>query len=128
MAITLGVATSVQPKSLDKAKLDPIGLEESIRRWCGLFVFINHSRIYLIHQTAKEFLICDSVSTAPSSVWKHCLNPREIEKDMTRVCVEFLCFEDVRPTAQSLVKRFVPYRDIDDILDKNNYVESLLAY
>jgi hypothetical protein len=56
MAVALGIATSTGHKSLDKVQLDPIRLENNIRHWCGLFVFINHNRIYLIHQTAKEFL------------------------------------------------------------------------
>jgi ankyrin repeat protein len=128
MAIALGIATSTQPKSLDKVKLDPIRLETNIRQWCGLFIFINHARIYLIHQTAKDFLIYYSGSTVPPSGWKHCLNLQGIEKDMTRICVEFLCFEDSRPTAQFLVQKFEPYNEIDDILDRDNHVESLLAY
>jgi ankyrin repeat protein len=96
-------------------------LEKNIRHWCGLFVFVNHSRIYLIHQTAKEFLTCDSGSTAPLSGWKHCLNPQEIENDMTRICVDFLCFEGSGPKAQYLVRKFNEYRirSIDNILDKD---------
>ncbi|KAN0085322.1 Ankyrin repeat-containing domain protein [Elaphomyces granulatus] len=109
MAVALGIA-STQPKSVDKVKFDPIWLENNIRYWCGLFVFINHSRIHLIHQTAKEFLICESGSSK-----------------LTRICVDFLCCEDSGPKARRLVQRFIEY-SIDDILDKDDHVESLLAY
>ncbi|KIX01605.1 uncharacterized protein Z518_09331 [Rhinocladiella mackenziei CBS 650.93] len=128
MAITLGIATARQTQSLDQVQLDPIRLESNIRHWCGLFVFINHGRIYLIHQTAKEFLICSSGSTATVSAWKHCLDPCGIEKDMTRILVEFLCFEDIRPNIQFLIEKLGRHKRIDDILDKENYVECLVAY
>ncbi|KAG7152808.1 Vegetative incompatibility protein HET-E-1 like [Verticillium longisporum] len=36
--------------------LDGDHLKSRIRELCGLFVFISDNRIYLIHQTAKEFL------------------------------------------------------------------------
>ncbi len=56
MAIALGIATCTESKSsLSQVQLDPARLRDMVRDWCGLFVFINHDRIYLIHQTAKEF-------------------------------------------------------------------------
>jgi hypothetical protein len=89
MAIALGIATSTESKSLREVQLDPTRLRSSIRYWCGLFVFINHDRIYLIHQTAKEFLIGESRSDTSVSGWKHCLDPQGIETEMSRICVEF---------------------------------------
>ncbi|KAK5539671.1 hypothetical protein LTR25_003376 [Vermiconidia calcicola] len=135
MAIALGIATSAQPKFLDQVKLDPSRLEDNIRDWCGLFIFINHARIYLIHQTAKEFLIGNSCST-PLPGWKHCLDPREIEKEMTRICVEYLCLEDTRHVGESLAQRFIQYRtryrtryrDKYELSENLNDVESLLVY
>ncbi|KAK5071394.1 hypothetical protein LTR70_010588 [Exophiala xenobiotica] len=145
MAVALGLATSTQPKSLHDARIDPVRLETNIRHWCGLFVFINHARIYLIHQTAKEFLICDSGSAALLSGWKHCLNPQVIEQDMARICGAFLSLRDSWPTAQSLVRKLKTDGRIgdsaqslvrklktdgriDDFLEKDDHVESLLVY
>jgi hypothetical protein len=127
MAIALGLATSAHPKSLDEARIDPIRLETNIRHCCGSFVFINHARICLINQTAKEFLICDSGSTLLSG-WKHCLDPQVVEKDMARICVKFLSLKDCWPTAQSLARKFEPYQRIEDSLEKDDHVESLLVY
>jgi hypothetical protein len=128
MAIALGIATSVESTSLAQAQLDPQWVESSIRSWCGLFVFINHNRLYLIHQTAKEFLIHGSNSVTSVSGWKHCLDPRGTEREMTRICVEYLSLEDVWPTAQSLIQQSTGYRKVDDSLEKDNHVQSLLAY
>ncbi|KAK5242070.1 hypothetical protein LTS06_011754, partial [Exophiala xenobiotica] len=124
MAITLGIATSAQPKSLEQVKLEPLRLEDNIRDWCGLFVFINHTRIYLIHQTAKEFLIGDSCSTPPPG-WKHCLDPRELEEQMARICVEFLCLQDTRHIGESIARNLRKNRLK---LEECNDVESLLVY
>jgi Ankyrin repeat len=46
---------------------------------------------------------------------------------MTQICVEFLCFEEIRPTAQRLVQKFAFYEQIDHNLERDNYVESLLV-
>jgi Ankyrin repeats (3 copies)/Ankyrin repeats (many copies) len=128
MAIALGIATSSHPKSLHHTKLDPSRLENNIRHWCGLFVFINHARIYLIHQTAKEFLVAESGCTTFPSGWKKCFNPRRIEREMTHICLEFLSFDDVSATAQSLIPQFLIYQRPDDVLEKDNHIQSLLLY
>ena len=128
MAIALGIAMSTECKSLYQVQLNPTRLRHSVRDWCGLFVFLNHDRIYLIHQTAKEFLMGGSISSASLSGWKYCLDPGEMQREMTRICVELLCSEDVWPTARSLVKQFNPFRRLNDFLEKDNHVQSLIAY
>ena len=128
MAIALGIATSTQLMSLHQAKLDSSRLENNICHWCGLFIFINHARIYLIHQTAKEFLVGESGCTTFPSGWKKCLNARGIEREMTRIWVEFLSFDDVCATAQSLIQQFREFQRLEDVLEKDNHLQSLLAY
>jgi ankyrin repeat protein len=129
MAIALGIATSSKVDSLTNVTLDYSLLEQKLRRWCGSFVFFNHSRIYLIHQTAKEFLVRRDGTPAPKSAgWKHCLDPVRIEKEMTRVCTELLRLEEARTKAQSLIDRLEDVRKIADILDEHDSVESLVAY
>jgi ankyrin repeat protein len=64
--------------------------ESSVRNLCGLFVSIVDQKVYLIHQTAKEFLIAKS--HVLSSGWKHCLDPEESELCMARTCITYLTF------------------------------------
>jgi hypothetical protein len=47
---------------------------------------------------------------------------------MARICVGFLCLEDVWPTARSLTQQFKHYLNVDNSLEKNNQVQSLLVY
>lgn len=97
MALALGIATDTsETKCLTSATLDADRLRNNICQWCGLFVFISHDRLYLIHQTAKEFLLrTDAVHILRDSSWKHCLTPRATEDIMMRICVELLLTEDL---------------------------------
>lgn len=63
-------------------------LEAQIREWCGLFVFINHSKLFLLHQTAKEFLLTESWNTSPDT-WKASLNMIETEEAMAKLCMTY---------------------------------------
>ena len=47
---------------------------------------------------------------------------------MTRICVEFLCFEDSWPVGDALIQKFERYERIDEVLDRDNYAEGLLVY
>ena len=129
MGIALGLASSECPNSLEKARLSTKWLVDKISQWCGLFIFINHQKIYLIHQTAKEFLTCRDGYSASLCTWKHCLVPRRIEEEMATICVTFLCLEeDIRQTAESFVRKFKPHKRLDSFLDENNHVECFLVY
>lgn len=74
---------------------------ERVRNICGLFVTIADSKIYLIHQTAKEFLVSENiVSTSTNSVspnpkiWKHSLDPIESNLVLVKICVSYLLFDE----------------------------------
>ena len=70
--------------------------EEAFRRkienLCGLFVSITDCKIYLIHQTAKEFLINNSSNVKPwsPSCWKHTFAPEDSHLDALKACLWYL--------------------------------------
>ena len=71
--------------------------QEKIRTLCGLFVIIVDSKVYLIHQTAKEFLISTRFNDTPavfaqrtSRVWKHSLAPVESNLVILKICLSLL--------------------------------------
>lgn len=71
-------------------------LEDNIWLWCELFVFINHARVYLIHQTVKEFLVRESGGAVLSHhQWKHCLDAASIEANVANICTNLLLLKDV---------------------------------
>ncbi|OQE34407.1 hypothetical protein PENCOP_c018G08548 [Penicillium coprophilum] len=93
MAIGLGIATTSDPQTIRQAELDPVQLEEKLRQLCGLFVFTNNSKIYLIHQTAREFLIEKKNSSYPDSAYWNSLT--HAEDQMAEICLRYLLMEDL---------------------------------
>ena len=69
-------------------------LQTIVRELCGLFVNIRDDKVYLVHQTAKEFLQQEQdISTgAPSSVWEHSFHPPQSHYTMALTCITYLGF------------------------------------
>lgn len=79
MALALGAARAHERHSSCLSQVNTGRLEQQIREQCGLFVFINHSQLFLLHQTAKEFLV------AHHSPWHLCLAHGSHVSDKTRL-------------------------------------------
>ena len=91
MALALGAARAQQSDSLPIQELNKARLQDQIRQWCGLFVFINHSKIFLIHQTAKEFLLADSSHISiRTGGWKRSFVMAQVENEMASLCIQYL--------------------------------------
>ncbi|KAJ4250968.1 hypothetical protein NW762_011618 [Fusarium torreyae] len=75
--------------------------EERVRKYvtdlCGLFITITSSKIYLLHQTAKEFLVPNFEPHSTGSyngryTWKHSLQPSESHLVLFEICIQLLLF------------------------------------
>ncbi|KAK2761425.1 Ankyrin repeat domain-containing protein 50-like protein 3 [Colletotrichum kahawae] len=81
----------------DDLELDHTHFELRIRDLYGLFVFINDNRVYLIHQTAKEFLVQQTIYPSPAdNHWKHSLYQPHSDAIMTQICVQYLSLRDIQ--------------------------------
>jgi ankyrin repeat protein len=98
----MNIALAIKEDSRSEEELD---LEEeeqfrvTVRNLCGLFVSVIDSRIYLIHQTAKDFLVCGkdailrpSRSNSSQVDWKHSLEPVESNFVLAKICISYLLF------------------------------------
>ena len=72
-----------------------------VRNICGLFVNIVDSKVYLIHQTAKEFLMgtrSTDQAVSPAypglGVWKHSLNQIRSNLILAKICLSYLHFDE----------------------------------
>ncbi|KAN0086322.1 hypothetical protein V8E54_000010 [Elaphomyces granulatus] len=70
---------------------------ENVRDLCGLFVTIIDLKVYLLHQTAKEFLVQNTPANVPKSVqgnfqWKYSLRPQESHRILADICIWHLLF------------------------------------
>ena len=73
MAMALGIQSRRASQPFAGFKIAEDRLAKTISDLCGLFVFINDSKIYLIHQTAKEFLLQRGLEPVMDA-WRHSLN------------------------------------------------------
>ena len=98
----MNISLAIEPhhksaRDLDQDLLPPAGTENILREICGLFIRVRDSKIYLVHQTAREFLekssktICDDPSPGK---WKHALNPVESNRIVGNICFHYLLFAD----------------------------------
>jgi ankyrin repeat domain-containing protein 50 len=94
LEVAFQIATQEHDDSYSKLAIDGNGLAVRIRNLCGLFVFINDKRVYLIHQTAKEFLVAKSQSMHVKSCWNHSLKKEDSEMVMAKACTQYLLFAD----------------------------------
>jgi len=90
------------PKNKGDIKLWETSAAESlVKSICGLFVTVVNSKVYLIHQTAREFLISkDRNQSAASSFdaeptgWKETFRAGESAYVMAQSCISFLSLDD----------------------------------
>ncbi|MCJ1371085.1 hypothetical protein MMC20_002300 [Loxospora ochrophaea] len=85
--------TSVEDLDIEPEK----SFQTKVKNLCGLFISVFDSRIYLIHQTAKEFLVSGRVYTNPTNSiefgnWKHSLNPSKSNLILAKACITYLLF------------------------------------
>ncbi|KAG5788225.1 hypothetical protein H9Q69_012706 [Fusarium xylarioides] len=80
-----------------------------IRDLCGLFVTITDLKIYLLHQTAKEFLVPKDDPNARGAqdnqlIWKSSLQPPESHRILCQICIWHLLFTEfeTHPLDESL--------------------------
>ncbi|KAH7122358.1 ankyrin repeat-containing domain protein [Dendryphion nanum] len=107
--MTLALVIQESHRSYGDLELEPEGrFREKVRDICGLFVTIIDSRIYLLHQTAKEFLIQDDAANSPKNIhtdlkWKHSLRLQESHRILADICTWYLLLNnfDDRPLGEN---------------------------
>ncbi|PWW76064.1 hypothetical protein C7212DRAFT_280259 [Tuber magnatum] len=70
----------------------PSGFEKTVRNLCGLFVRVIDSKIYLVHQTAREFLIRGSLPGQGN--WQYTLCPKDSNFIMADISISYLSQEE----------------------------------
>ena len=96
--MNIALAVEQESKSYEDLDLEPEGsFRVTVRNLCGLFVNIIDSRIFLIHQTAREFLVCEATPVDLSGLsrgdWKHSLCPADSNLIMANACISYLLLD-----------------------------------
>jgi hypothetical protein len=124
----LNMALSIRATDKSGNDIKPrlqFNMSRKVKGLCGPFVRVTNGRVYLVHQTAKEFLIKppDVERPFPFS-WKHCLDPLQINFVLAEICVWYLSLNEfIRPTAlddscqTDIRQRAEQYAQPHDLLD-----------
>jgi ankyrin repeat protein len=96
----INIALAIQPEhdTVEKLRksLDP-SIDYAIREVCGPFIRVNNSKVNLVHQTAKAFLVQKmDYSPAQTNSWKHSLMPIDSNKTLVDACMMYLTLEDFK--------------------------------
>lgn len=91
MAMALSAANAAERDAQELDAIDTHRLEKHIRDQCGLFVYIQQSQLFLIHQTAKEFLMRSSTELSHvQNMWRSSLRDEAVERQMACLCMNYL--------------------------------------
>ncbi|MCJ1466435.1 hypothetical protein MMC07_005054 [Pseudocyphellaria aurata] len=110
--IALSIATQTESCNSHKTlELWPSEkFKSNIQNMCGLFVSVYDFKIFLIHQTAREFLISGSESyTTSSGDWKGSIIMATAQGVLSRICLRYLNFEEFKERdwdTQSIEKQY----------------------
>ena len=117
MNVILSLSDGVKRRQ-DLHLIPPHRLSEVIRNACGLFLRITESRIYLFHQTARDFLLCDRVDPAPEAdlgvareSWNMSIRAASSQYLLASACVRFLLLDGVMwsPSTQSATTKSITH-------------------
>ncbi|KAM0415787.1 hypothetical protein ACHAPT_013248 [Fusarium lateritium] len=128
----LNLALSLRPRHRAYADLDlKVGPEaekrfrRKLRNLCGLFITVYDSKIYLLHQTAKEFLVADlqddtAAAQMPTTLrWKHSLHPQHSDGILSEICMLLLLFPEFAFCLSSEVSQYTERYVFLDYAAKN---------
>ncbi len=81
--------------SADDLELEPEPtFRETVRELCGLFINVSDSKIYLIHQTAREFLLAPNLETKPAynvkDNWMNSMDSNKSHFELAKTCLLYL--------------------------------------
>ncbi|RPA93071.1 hypothetical protein L873DRAFT_1816655 [Choiromyces venosus 120613-1] len=100
----------------------PEGFERTVKNLCGLFVRVIDSKIYLVHQTAREFLI--KGSSPGHGNWQYTLCPEDSNFIMTDICISYLSLEEFVSDPLVLVGAYGAKKEsVDNYLRKYAFLD-----
>lgn len=120
----LEIRTDLASPSLSYVDLDCEGVKQRkimIRNSCGLFISVVDSRVFLIHQTAREFLVRKSNEMAGPSGWKHSIDLQEAHRVLSEKCVTYLLLREFQDYQAPPLTDTYPHSGMLSVVDQ--YIE-----
>jgi hypothetical protein len=102
---------------------DETHFANTVRDLCGLFVSIIDKRLFLIHQTAREFLLRHESSSGHQSSWKHSFLPIDSHLILARSCILYLQFKEFRYESSNGWAHFIKFQ-----ADRRDTIHAFLRF
>jgi hypothetical protein len=101
----LELNVALAPNSFEE--MDRLQPDEAFENWirelCGFFINIVHGEVFLIHQTAQDYLLQNSEFT-DKNTWKHSFSFKDVNTMLARICIQYLLlFESTCPESRDKV-------------------------
>jgi len=108
----MDVALNVNEQTSSYINLElegPSRLQETLPSRCGLIVSIIQSKVYFIHQTAKEFLLGKVGIHPPAErTWQQSLSIKESHCLMSEICLRSITFSEIQLDRVNLCNALLP--------------------
>ena len=110
------LAITEECSSADDLDLEPEPtFRDAVRDLCGLFISVSDSKIYLIHQTAREFLLARNLKEKPipnsKERWMYSMDLRISHLELAKKCLLYLHLSGL----ESEPGRHMSYFDSEEI-------------
>ena len=124
----INVALFIRPnnRSHDDLDLEP-SIDSTVKDLCGLFVRVIDSKVFLVHQTAKQFLVNNPDDGLGQGVWKNSLLPMDSHLTVARICICYLLFTVFETDPLVLSDDWRIYEDMSEV-DSYNKKHVFLDY
>ncbi|GKZ35264.1 hypothetical protein AbraIFM66950_005858 [Aspergillus brasiliensis] len=99
LSLALALSACFQAPTDIADDMEPVyRFRKTLRDLCGLFVIILDDKVYLLHQTAKEFLVQNNKYTidetlSQSTGWKSSLLPGESNRMLAEICISCISLD-----------------------------------
>ena len=128
LSVALAVQKLHQSDDEIQDEMEPVErFKATIRDLCGLLLVIIEEKVYLLHQTVKEFLVQDSSpsdSISAIHTWQHSLKPIESSKILAEVCI-WVLFADPGTGHEIFLNYSVRYWMVHSRESRSNRRETL---
>jgi ankyrin repeat protein len=96
IALTLATEESrpLSHDELDSKLWAKEGFKSTVKNLCGLFITVHNSKLFFIHQTAREFLVTPHISDGKGKeTWKGRLSVPRAHGVVSRTCLYYLSLD-----------------------------------
>lgn len=98
--MNVALELSLQPYPSNEELQTELEADESFQRSleniCGLFIRIQGGRVYLLHQTVREFLVSNpTAQRSDHPRWGSSIAASDPHETMFRICASYLMFQDL---------------------------------